>query len=203
MPYKFMCRGRFQPTLPEQGATPVRLRKLTQQRDFNPRSPHGERPHAAAAEQSAQRFQSTFPARRATIWRSGGRFRLRNFNPRSPHGERQRLAKSQSGQGLRGAISRIRKEAALQNTKTFSKTAQSRTTLEVRIPLQIHVSFGFAPFIYSPPRTYKPSSTIMTCNTIDIYQLLSKAWCKAALPSIHPCSNIVHLRVNLRPSTTD
>ena len=80
--------------------------------DFNPRSPHGERPprrkalqtlgdisiHAprtgsdmrpAVVSLSGRKFQSTLPARGATS--CGGSFIRENshFNPRSPHGERR------------------------------------------------------------------------------------------------------------------
>ena len=56
----------FQPTLPARGATRPRWRTFRWLFNFNPRSPHGERPHGGK------------PA-------SAG---SRNFNPRSPHGER-------------------------------------------------------------------------------------------------------------------
>ena len=57
-------------------------------RDFNPRSPHGERPSKGVAFVSLKEFQPTLPARGATG--SGGACvcLLGNFNPRSPHGER-------------------------------------------------------------------------------------------------------------------
>ena len=65
-------------------------------RDFNPRSPHGERPTAVATVLPSKLFQPTLPARGATqptsvyIWRYG------HFNPRSPHGERPRAFFSSS-----------------------------------------------------------------------------------------------------------
>ena len=82
--------------------------------DFNPRSPHGERPlisvlnilHAGAISIHAPRtgsdgnrtvdfsglmeFQSTLPARGATGGRAEGSSD-NHFNPRSPHGERHRM----------------------------------------------------------------------------------------------------------------
>ena len=81
------------------------------QGDFNPRSPHGERP-IFAIRQSAKRlfqptlpargataitpkkkrtsnlFQPTLPARGATSICNAAVFVATNFNPRSPHGER-------------------------------------------------------------------------------------------------------------------
>ena len=78
--------------------------------DFNPRSPHGERPVGSYATPEEAEFQPTLPARGATArrqWqrihkaisthapRTGsdccGWFRKdlsQDFNPRSPHGER-------------------------------------------------------------------------------------------------------------------
>ena len=102
--------AQFQPTLPARGATRLivssRLaRRISTHaprtgsdegcsssagtsRHFNPRSPHGERRHAARLYDGAVRFQSTLPARGATIYLQRRSNRLRYFNPRSPHGER-------------------------------------------------------------------------------------------------------------------
>ena len=41
--------------------------KIGCQPDFNPRSPHGERPDSDVVESIAQAFQSTLPARGATF----------------------------------------------------------------------------------------------------------------------------------------
>ena len=84
-------------------------------RNFNPRSPHGERPpeygilpvsvyisiHAPrtgsdlragrAGCDGQEAFQSTLPARGATIAIETLYVRHQNFNPRSPHGERPTL----------------------------------------------------------------------------------------------------------------
>ena len=103
--------AQFQPTLPARGATRLivssRLaRRISTHaprtgsdegcsssagtsRHFNPRSPHGERRHAARLYDGAVRFQSTLPARGATIYLQRRSNRLRYFNPRSPHGERR------------------------------------------------------------------------------------------------------------------
>ena len=63
-------RRKFQSTLPARGATLfVRTRKYAQI-DFNPRSPHGERP----------------------AWERIKKHYKRYFNPRSPHGERRTKA---------------------------------------------------------------------------------------------------------------
>ena len=57
----------FQSTLPARGAT-IRPHVLNQGvGDFNPRSPHGERPMADAKAMMDAVFQSTLPARGATI----------------------------------------------------------------------------------------------------------------------------------------
>ena len=56
--------------------------------DFNPRSPHGERPRRPRGDALVQLFQSTLPARGAT-WPTKTRVSGSvYFNPRSPHGER-------------------------------------------------------------------------------------------------------------------
>ena len=57
--------------------------------DFNPRSPHGERPALYRLLRDNKIFQSTLPARGATRPRPDYRlWREADFNPRSPHGER-------------------------------------------------------------------------------------------------------------------
>ena len=127
-------RTTFQPTLPARGATKqaektngwekisthaprtgsdyLSLKTIDLTGDFNPRSPHGERPvvHFARMTQSVFQptlpargatrherrrrptrtlFQPTLPARGATRWRRGLMMVCGYFNPRSPHGERQ------------------------------------------------------------------------------------------------------------------
>ena len=105
----------FQSTLPARGAT-VEDGVLSQRpRDFNPRSPHGERRARLWAQASARsisihaprtgsdhtaqrlrrwtrRFQSTLPARGATLPMVVTAPQPANFNPRSPHGERLRIS---------------------------------------------------------------------------------------------------------------
>ena len=61
--------------------------------DFNPRSPHGERPSGSVISSVGMQFQSTLPARGATPLVFQHLHRHRDFNPRSPHGERRLLAR--------------------------------------------------------------------------------------------------------------
>ena len=61
-----MLNPTFQSTLPARGATSVRLSIIQASSNFNPRSPHGERPATDAATLGALLFQSTLPARGAT-----------------------------------------------------------------------------------------------------------------------------------------
>ena len=101
----------FQSTLPARGATVRAMKKYREKEDFNPRSPHGERPwqdwqnepdkafqstlpaRGATAISNAElpvivTFQSTLPARGATRPRDILELFFTHFNPRSPHGER-------------------------------------------------------------------------------------------------------------------
>ena len=85
--------GKFQSTLPARGATPSTAQWRQASRNFNPRSPHGERLKVT----SSLSWQTT------------------DFNPRSPHGERpfllcvqRRLFQFQSTLPARGATLRIR-----------------------------------------------------------------------------------------------
>ena len=103
----------FQSTLPARGATVSPESRCTERADFNPRSPHGERPafhqrqHAGGTISihaprtgsdlrwqcgafSITGFQSTLPARGATVEVLCRSRRFQHFNPRSPHGERRK-----------------------------------------------------------------------------------------------------------------
>ena len=110
----------FQPTLPARGATtgfccsPTSKASISTHaprtgsdkllhnassftQDFNPRSPHGERPVRTSNQRNAEAFQPTLPARGATGIRPKILFSKDDFNPRSPHGERHRSPKPATG----------------------------------------------------------------------------------------------------------
>ena len=59
-------RSAFQSTLPARGATLGARRHGRRPHNFNPRSPHGERPPAVSRNTHPRKFQSTLPARGAT-----------------------------------------------------------------------------------------------------------------------------------------
>ena len=80
-------RPAFQSTLPVWGATPSSAWSPGR-RDFNPRSPCGERLRTARLCKRPGRFQSTLPVWGATGGRQGIVYHENNFNPRSPCGER-------------------------------------------------------------------------------------------------------------------
>ena len=66
----------------------------TSSTNFNPRSPHGERLASSTSAKHGFTFQSTLPAWGAT---NAGLFTshtIPNFNPRSPHGERLTIIRS-------------------------------------------------------------------------------------------------------------
>ena len=62
-----MCLAIFQSTLPARGATGSHQAAESQQDDFNPRSPHGERQIPVYNARREAVFQSTLPARGATL----------------------------------------------------------------------------------------------------------------------------------------
>ena len=66
---------------------------------FNPRSPHGERPHHVLNREPSSEFQSTLPARGATQLKMVN-IQNRYFNPRSPHGERRTAFSPENLQAL-------------------------------------------------------------------------------------------------------
>ena len=84
---------------PRTGSDLKKQSKRATIRNFNPRSPHGERRQPRKPMHRVCRFQSTLPARGATLPCLPVSAFLSDFNPRSPHGER-RL------QGLRTAFAR-------------------------------------------------------------------------------------------------
>ena len=77
---------------PRMGSDIEKASVLIIHKDFNPRSPHGERQFLCQVAAGCSLFQSTLPAWGATRrWIRNAQNR-RNFNPRSPHGERQALS---------------------------------------------------------------------------------------------------------------
>ena len=102
---------RFQSTLPARGATSVddsgkptawisihapregsdlqNIKRRASRRNFNPRSPRGERPITLSDGSGESRFQSTLPARGATADTALPASPRNYFNPRSPRGERR------------------------------------------------------------------------------------------------------------------
>ena len=80
--------GLFQSTLPGWGATKPIQGDRQNRKDFNPRSPDGERHVQGGVHVPVVQFQSTLPGWGATaVWTATGT-RCPNFNPRSPDGER-------------------------------------------------------------------------------------------------------------------
>ena len=78
----------FQSTLPARGATGVTLLPAPLVPNFNPRSPHGERPHRLS--HGGEGLLISIHAPRTGSDRDSSYLRMVAcyFNPRSPHGER-------------------------------------------------------------------------------------------------------------------
>ena len=98
--------------------------------DFNPRSPRGERLLLAVRLVRAELFQSTLPARGATRYTARPRGGRPYFNPRSPRGERlwtnqgwDELDKFQSTLPARGATSIT---MTTRTTRIFQSTLPAR-----------------------------------------------------------------------------
>ena len=81
----------FQSTLPARGATYRQLKTIYQQRDFNPRSPHGERPTPAIIAPAAEDISIHAPRTGSDVKDMQTCSTTLHFNPRSPHGERHLL----------------------------------------------------------------------------------------------------------------
>ena len=80
---------RFQSTLSLRRATVGGCRYFCIIKNFNPRSPCGERLGDILAGALIRPFQSTLSSRRATAFPCARTAGSRHFNPRSPHGERR------------------------------------------------------------------------------------------------------------------
>lgn len=82
---------RFQSTLSLRRATVGGCRYFCIIKNFNPRSPHGERRCGPTVARCREGFQSTLSLQRATTSVTSRPTSLAYFNPRSPCGERQQI----------------------------------------------------------------------------------------------------------------
>ena len=85
----FRASGKFQPTLPARGATCPENGRQTMKQNFNPRSPHGERPAARRSGCMCRAISTHAPRTGSDAFPCPASRAYSNFNPRSPHGERQ------------------------------------------------------------------------------------------------------------------
>ena len=89
MTHWFRRSWRFQSTLPARGATHLLQPIGLLYRNFNPRSPHGERRRRTAFYPRSRHFNPRSPHGERQGKRSFS-VQAEYFNPRSPHGERRR-----------------------------------------------------------------------------------------------------------------
>ena len=80
----------FQPTLPARGATGRISSERCVEHDFNPRSPHGERPGSPGGSHDRLHFNPRSPHGERPFT-ANSISAAAHFNPRSPHGERLHL----------------------------------------------------------------------------------------------------------------
>ena len=86
--------GKFQSTLPARGATPSTAQWRQASRNFNPRSPHGERRLRGHSFLFARLISIHAPRTGSDPRKIITSYTQRDFNPRSPHGERLLIASS-------------------------------------------------------------------------------------------------------------
>ena len=103
----------FQSTLPARGATDIYTRRAGLHEDFNPRSPHGERPSLRRNSPAPISISIHAPRTGSDAFARLTILYTRYFNPRSPHGERRcfwrtkrRRKQFQSTLPARGATTR-------------------------------------------------------------------------------------------------
>ena len=91
---------KFQSTLPARGATDFLRSHHAEPKDFNPRSPHGERLHADNSWACAGDFNPRSPHGERRPCAAHQAAYQHDFNPRSPHGERHDIVLSDFGNNL-------------------------------------------------------------------------------------------------------
>ena len=141
-------RSRFQSTLPVRGATGNTGLPGTNAKNFNPRSPCGERPGLGSSFVRRFGFQSTLPVRGATSVPAGRECKPCDFNPRSPCGERLvQLADKlvlytfQSTLPVRGATDKVTyngKRYVFQSTLPVRGATASGRSPSRRLVISIH-----------------------------------------------------------------
>ena len=80
--------GGFQSTLPARGATGINTSQIITSKNFNPRSPRGERLRPFPCVGCADDFNPRSPRGERLVEIARGTRYVRDFNPRSPRGER-------------------------------------------------------------------------------------------------------------------
>ena len=138
----------FQSTLPARGATVAASRTAPAATDFNPRSPHGERPPASGRGRRCSGISIHAPRTGSDRPRGVGERVRPHFNPRSPHGERPgrlvsrvRWDAFQSTLPARGATStrpRCAARRAFQSTLPARGATQTRAFLRRTGSISIH-----------------------------------------------------------------
>ena len=147
MPLSFFPTHPFQSTLPARGATATSGHQPPEDGDFNPRSPHGERPPAAT---SRRRTEISIHAPRTgsdlTAQLPGDGHK--NFNPRSPHGERQLSCTNCGGKAI------------------FQSTLPARGATRLRLcrkAPESHISIH-------APRTGSDPRRVVAYSDVDVFQ---------------------------------
>ena len=87
----FVLPRLFQSTLPSQGATDTDKTFVFHVTNFNPRSPHRERPKGNLIEVDRKEISIHAPLTGSDTYKSFSFATLYNFNPRSPHRERRAM----------------------------------------------------------------------------------------------------------------
>ncbi len=128
---------------PREGSDYIASRNLQAVRDFNPRSPRGERPSAAASRSGSASISIHAPREGSDLLPTVPQAWRRNFNPRSPRGERQRagsrnlkFAKFQSTLPARGATQR--NDLLLRGILEFQSTLPARGATPARTRTRGH-----------------------------------------------------------------
>ena len=143
------------------------------QKDFNPRSPYGERLLATSIAPGAVRFQSTLPLRGATAPAVPVARPTCNFNPRSPYGER--LCFYTAGHVFRDiSIHAPLTGSDFGFTLSILAFSQFQSTLPLRGATPRAFHFAYPIFDFNPRSPYgeRPANKILDLTPIEFQSTL-------------------------------
>ena len=162
----------FQPTLPARGATRRCNSDGGRGADFNPRSPHGERPNCLKSMDSPKSFQPTLPARGATsLWHPPDCVAfISTHAPRTGSDGEEQIDRVphidiSTHAPRTGSDSRDRPDA--RTVRDFNPRSPHGERHAMRYALEKHIINKFQPTLPARGATLSSSQTCRSCKTFQ------------------------------------